>query len=242
MKKGFTPLEVIRRRRMTHIRRGLLTGFSPLENPNKVNGTSLTGFTFVELLIALLIFSIIVVSLYSAFGVGLAAYRKGECVASLYQSIRLALDSMALDLRNSYKFSQDNSGFAAEEGKLSFYTLKKINPSAHKDVFQICRMEYQFEEARLLRKIFAGRLAFSDDVDINADILLDNLTQFSIEFPYQGGEEDEAVLWQDFWLQLDKLPLAVRISLEINAPLAGQPIELTKIIHIPLGELGEIEE
>lgn len=200
------------------------------------------GFTFVELLIAVLIFSIIVVSLYSAFGVGLAAYKKGERVASVYQQIRLVLDSVGLDLRNSYKFSEDNSRFIAEEGKFSFYTLKSIKPVSGADNSQICRIEYWQEEEKLLRQIFAGKLAFSEEPEVSPDTLLDNLTELRIEFPYQASEKGQAFIWQDFWQEPDKLPLAVKIHLEIDEPEAGRPIRLTKIVYIPLGELGEIEE
>lgn len=199
------------------------------------------GLTFIELLIAVLIFSIIVVSLYSAFRVGLLAYKKGERVASLYQRIRLSLDSIALDLRNSYKFSDKDVRFIAEEGKISFYTLKKFSLSSHKGIFEICRIEYWQEEEKIFRKVFAGKLAFSDEEDVNSDIILENLDQIRIEFPYRG-EEDQLIVWHDYWLETDKLPLAAKIYLEIKEPEASQPIKLTKIVHIPTGELGEIEE
>ncbi|MBU2540438.1 MAG: prepilin-type N-terminal cleavage/methylation domain-containing protein [Candidatus Omnitrophica bacterium] len=198
------------------------------------------GITFVELLIAILIFSIIVTSLYSAFRVGLTAYKRGERFASCYQGIRLALDSIALDLRNSYKFSESDVRFKAEESKVSFYTLKNFTSEQHKDNFQICKIEYWKEDKELFRKVFAGNLAFSEE-EVSAGLLLDNLSEFSIEFPYKD-EEAQSVVWNDYWLASDELPLAVKIYLKIDEPETGQPIELTKIIYIPTGELGRPEE
>ncbi len=198
------------------------------------------GLTFVELLIAILIFSIIVVSLYSAFRVGLSAYRRGEKVATSYQTIRLALDSIALDLRNCYKFSESDVRFKAEEGKVSFYTLKNFPSELTKDNFQICRIEYWQEDEEFFRKLFAGKLAFSQE-DAKSDLILSDLNEFNIEFAYEG-EGAQSIIWNDYWLNADKLPLAVKIYLKIAKPELGQPIELTKVVYIPTGELGQLKE
>ncbi|GEM_PF-2360625 len=213
-------------------------GFTPLEKLKcKNHGTFLTGFTFVELLVSILIFSVIVVSLYSTFRVGLAAYRKGEREVSLNQNLRLCLDQMALDFRNGYKFSDTQSAFIAEDGKLSFYCLKKINSSGNKSRLEICRIEYFRDQDKLLRAIFAGKLAFSDRREAKTEVILNNIAKLAIEFPYQQ-EGAEEIVWKDYWLEPDALPLGIRISLEIKNPgNPGPALKMTKFIYLPLGKL-----
>jgi type II secretion system protein J len=199
------------------------------------------GFTFVELLVAILIFCIILGSLYSAFRVGLAAYRKGEQFAHFYQRLRLSLDAMALDLRNCYAFSPDDAKFIFENQKLSFYTRKRFFTSGSGSYFQICRVEYWLDKDSLSRRVFAGSLALAEDSQLKVQSLLDNVAQLKVEFPFRVKAE-EAIAWREEWPQKEKIPLALRLSLGIREnEKSEKTINLTKLIFIPCGQLGEEE-
>jgi len=200
------------------------------------------AFTFVELLVAILIFSIIVASIYSAFHVGLATYRKGEGAALFYQKLRLSLDALSLDLRNAYGFSQTQGRFSLDEGKLSFYSRKRLFSGRLSADFQLCRLIYWQQGSKLLRQVDAGKLAFSDEAQENPEILLDNLSTLKFEFPYQSGA-DKSIVWKDYWQQEDKLPLAVKISLEIaDLQQKDVNISLVKMVYIPSGQLAQEKE
>ncbi len=217
-------------------------GFTPLENHIRQKRTFLAGLTLIELLVAILIFSIIVVSLYSAFSVGLAAYNKGEKVASFYQRIRLSLNSIALDFRNSYRFSDKDAKFVVENGKVSLFTLKPIYLKGKVESLQICKVEYWQDEEKLFRKICCGPLAFSDEPAAKPEVLLDNIASFRVEFPYES-EENNSFIWKDYWKEVDKLPLAVKISLQISEPESKvRSLVLTKAIFLPCGKLGKEEK
>ena len=60
-----------------------------------------SGFTFIELLVAMLIFSIIAVSVYLSFNVGIRAWRKGEEGYKIRQGARYLLSSISRDMRNA---------------------------------------------------------------------------------------------------------------------------------------------
>ncbi|MEW6009415.1 MAG: type II secretion system protein GspJ [Candidatus Omnitrophota bacterium] len=214
---------------------------SGLRPPKFFGGLSLTGLTLVELLVSILIFSIIVVSLYSAFRVGLTAYRKGEKTASFHQKIRLSLDSLASDLRNSYRFSDRDSKFLSENEKITFYTLKPFYSRALKETRQICKAEYYREEKKLFRNISCSTSAFADESKLKPEVLLDNITLFNCKFPYQS-EEAGSVNWKDYWKETDKVPLAVKVSLQIEGVDVTTPIILTKSIFLPCGKLGQAEK
>ena len=59
------------------------------------------GFTLLELLLAVTIFSIIAVALYSSFHAGLRILRRAQDVMEFHQDLRLAMGELSLDLRNS---------------------------------------------------------------------------------------------------------------------------------------------
>lgn len=104
------------------------------------------GFTFVELIIALTIFAIIALGIYSTFSTGLTTYKRSEGAGRLQQEARWALDRMAKELRDAviYNFGADEeeSSFSGERDKISFLSLV-YDPSAK--VSQIKRISYSLE-------------------------------------------------------------------------------------------------
>jgi type IV pilus assembly protein PilW len=64
-----------------------------------INNPADTGFTLVELLVALAIFSLVVASIYSSFGSQNKIYHAQEKVATIQQNIRAAMYIMERDIR-----------------------------------------------------------------------------------------------------------------------------------------------
>lgn len=197
------------------------------------------GLTFVELLVSILIFSIIAASLYSCLRVGLLAYRKGEQLASLNQNVRLCLDSFSTDLRNSYKFSDKESGFVSENSKISFHCLKKVNFYSGQRIILPCRVEYFHARDSLERRIFSASASFADSAGVSPEVLLENVARIVFKFAYQEDNNPD-VVWKDYWQQADKLPIALKVELEIMpAPGSRERVKFTKFINIALGSLGK---
>ena len=98
---------------------------------------TLKALTLIEILIALTIFSIIAVSLYSTFSSGILAWKKSEDVNRLYREARWALDKMAAELRNAiiYDFTEqypDLNVFQGQKDNIAFLVgtnsgIKKIS-------------------------------------------------------------------------------------------------------------------
>ncbi len=104
-------------------------GFTPLfPLAKRCFNKGRAGFTFIELIIALTIFSIIALGIYSTFSTGLIAARRGEGVGRLEQEARFSLDKMAKELRNAvtYNYGPDYPQaklFSGEKNKISFLSL-----------------------------------------------------------------------------------------------------------------------
>ena len=94
------------------------------------------GFTLIEVLMALLIFSIIALTLYSTFSTAILAWRRAKDVNRVYREAKLSLDLISTSLKNAefFDFSRnypDLKLFNGEVDKISFYIssdfgLKKI--------------------------------------------------------------------------------------------------------------------
>ena len=105
------------------------------------------GFTLIELLIALTIFAVIALGIYSTFSTGLNVWRRDKDANRLQQEARWALDKISKELRNAviYNYGPDYpeaSAFLGEGDKISFLS-SVYNFSTRQS--QIKRITYSLE-------------------------------------------------------------------------------------------------
>src|SRR3972149_5589222 len=88
--------------------------------------TSHASFTFIELLIALSIFAVVAVTLYSTFFAGISVWKRSGDSSGIYQDIRIVFDDMARDLKNMIYFTKEKESAYAFTGmpqQIAFMTL-----------------------------------------------------------------------------------------------------------------------
>lgn len=225
-------------------------GFTLLEKTNKQQ-SSLTGFILIELLISAAIFSVIVLSIYSAFQTGILSYNKLDSSFDLYQTARIVFNKIEHDLRNSFPYFEKDSKFKAGKQQLDFFSrLDSINSQA--EVYsEICRIIYKLDGDVLKRACCKGMDALEDvsKLDIQADDLAGQVKEISFDYAFAVRNNSEKCYdWQDIWPQENdkdqekSLPLAVRITLvlrEVNIRSKQQEnnVEFIKIIPLPVGKL-----
>ena len=101
-------------------------GFTPLEIEAKGDiKKSLTGFTFIELLIALTIFSIIATGIYYTLNAGTVIWRRANVQIGENQKIRVFFNTISRDLRNAISFSGVSSEWT--EDSVSFHTIADVS-------------------------------------------------------------------------------------------------------------------
>ena len=150
------------------------------------------GFTFIELIISVTIFSIVIVSVYGVFYMGIKSWKRAQGEKSL-QEIRLAFLKMEKELKNTFFFSDDK--FKGTSKNMSFplvisdevYTIiYSVNEDENSGLSQILRTKGEEEK------------------EITPSMK-------SIKFEYAAISGD--IEWKDSWNE-DTLPYGVRISLE----------------------------
>lgn len=213
------------------------------------------GITLTELLLAVSIFAVIAVAIYSTFSMGVNAWRKMDGLLERYQEMRLLLDRAGLELRNCV--DMDLKGFEPAglekkydlEGKkdaIFFFTIKgdgikrviykkeenkEFQGKDDKKIFLLQRQEENFTTQPYKEASFKG------------EIVLDLLSD--VEFRYlkrKAGPMGEITEeWTQTWGEKDneaeELPSQILIRIIFMVPTGKideyQEVAVDKYVDIP---------
>jgi len=203
------------------------------------------GFTLIELIIAMLIFSIVAVAIYSTFSTGLIAWRKGEESSRSYQNARLILNKMALELRNAFFYS--NIKFVGKANELYFATFLPFSSVPGIDhQLQLYRVAYHLDNNHSLQRqeeslpeVFQGKEEKAQEFSSSVREL-----SFAYGYEYYGeGKKEPQFIWKDEWTDKEAVPSLVRITLTLEGN-SGTPegITFVRTVYLPTGIIGIEEE
>ncbi|MFH1655811.1 MAG: prepilin-type N-terminal cleavage/methylation domain-containing protein [Candidatus Omnitrophota bacterium] len=203
----------------------------------------LWGFTFIEILIALTIFAIVAVSLYSTFFSGTSVWKRSEDENRIYQEARWSLDTIAKELRNAIilDYSKSYPDFIIFEGNpdsISFFNatdegIRKISYFLESDNFEILLKR---KEISLIDSLQS--LEEETPTETFSSLVAEGGLQFS--YAYAGAESEEGIEWQDVWQDPENLPKGVRIKLVLKDPSRPElKTTFNKTVFIPMGIIFE---
>lgn len=202
-----------------------------------IRRTNKRSFTLIELIIAITIFSIIAVSIYSVFRIGVKLWYATNPMIQANQSLRLFFNTISLDLKNSICYTKNGKNFEGDSGKVSFITLVDVYDNGALPHTELARVVYYFDRYRkAVRRAVATKLeGFSEDYARSADILTNiDEKDFGFQYCYKSGSSktDYNYEWKNEWEAEDrdngKIPRAISVRAR----------EYNKIIFIPTGTLG----
>jgi general secretion pathway protein J len=168
------------------------------------------GFTLVEILIALAILAMIVVSTFTIFRSASKSWQKGETRSERYQNARNAIYRISTEISQAVINSNSLCKFTGDKNKVSFISFV----STESGVFELSEIEYWMDGAKRL-------LMRNDDVDPDydfttydhSDVLSENVSE--LEFSYFDG-----AVWTDTWNSDQALgvglPKAVKIKIRVE--------------------------
>jgi hypothetical protein len=204
-----------------------------------------------ELLIAVSIFAVIAICLYSMFAGGIGIWKKGETSFKYKHSSFLALDSMGKELRNAINYSRPEQTaqptgleegpalrFTGDEKTISFVTVISGN---------IAEVDYAFltegEKGMLTKRVVFQKDGFKEKQENQKPgIVLDDLKDCKFEYAYKSDKDESGVAWENSWAKdaADKeprIPAGVRITLVFQEPGRQYEEILKKTVFIPTGTL-----
>ncbi|MFA6321274.1 MAG: prepilin-type N-terminal cleavage/methylation domain-containing protein [Candidatus Omnitrophota bacterium] len=209
------------------------------------------GFTFIELIIAVTIFSIIAVSIYSTFNAGIKVWLKTSPMIEANQSLRVFFNTISLDLKNAVAYYgkeqtlikpgfgqsyEGNINFEGKPDRISFITIVGVSGPDTSMHEEIVRVTYIYDKInKTVKRLVATRTEGLNEENAKSLDMLSKVEEkdFGFEFCYKNAlsNSDYEYDWRNEWTDKNVLniPRAVRVK-------AGGS---RKTIFIPSGELGE---
>lgn len=209
------------------------------------------GFTLIELFIAISIFAVVAIALYSTFFAGISVWRRSGEGGNAYHNIRFMFDDMTKDLKNSiYMYSKKSKdkeesiyAFSGTNREIIFITLE--DAATEDDIFrrELTRVAYRFDEGegRLIR-LRADKTSGFDIEKGKEEVLLKEVEDFKFEYCYETDSDIEPYEWKEEWEDDQMMiPRGVKATFLIKAEKIKEPLKITKIIFVPKGILGKEE-
>jgi prepilin-type N-terminal cleavage/methylation domain-containing protein len=208
------------------------------------------GFTFIEMIVAVTIFSIIAVSIYSVFRAGVRLWARTNPLIQANQSTRYFFNTISSDLKNSIPYNaispgiktfgssdQKNVNFEGEAQKISFMTLVDVSAPAAPPHTELAKVIYYFDRSKktVKRAVATKAEGLSEDHAKVADILSDiDDEDFGFEYCYKiaSSPTEYDYEWKDAWDDEDKDKGKIPRGVKVKAGLYD------KTIFIPTGRLG----
>lgn len=209
------------------------------------------GFTFIELIIAVMIFSIIAVSIYATFHAGIKVWLKTSPMIEANQSLRMFYSTISLDLKNAIAYYgkdevitkpgfgqsyEGNINFEGKHDKMSFITVINVSDPETGTREELVRVSYIYDSnAKMIKRLIATKKEGLNEENAKYYEMLSGVEDkdFGFEYCYRDtmSGSDYEYEWKDEWADknVQKTPRGVRIK-------AGG---FKKTIFIPSGELGE---
>lgn len=211
------------------------------------------GFTFIEMIVAVTIFSVIAVSIYSVFNAGLRTWKRTSPAIEANQAARFFFDIVSKELKSAVCYVQNNAdyvNFDGESRKVSFWALIDLPGENNTVTTELAKVTYSLEPetvrpgeknagAMVVTRNVAARFDGFEAKPEKSEPLVSGVKpeDFGFAFCYKepgSSETDYTYLWDEAgWSDRTKkksiVPRGVRIRLGT----------LAKTVFIPTGELGE---
>lgn len=182
-------------------------------------GSSAAGFTLIEVVLSLVIFSLLTLMVYSAFFIGHRAVIKGERAADVNQRMRVADDILGRQIRSTmvYYARHEDEEFPYFVGRPDGMSFVSAAPQARGGT-GLAVVTYRALPGQL---VLEERVGFTPDdiarppadAHIDRAVLLADFT--AIRFEYLARDDAEGG-WQPNWDARDEdtMPAAVRVTVD----------------------------
>lgn len=168
-----------------------------------------SGFTFVELLVAVTIFSLIATGIYAALHAGIKLWRRGDVLTAENQAARTVFHFVSSDLRNAVNYFPEVP-FEGGSSQLSFMALLSVSDAGAAVPFRLMRVVYRFDASGTLeRGLLTEREGFLEKNAVSEEVGA-KLEGFGLE--YSGKPSAAGFTWRKEWKNESELPFAVKVK------------------------------
>ncbi len=186
------------------------------------------------MILGLALFSLVALSLYRGFSLGVLTWRAETQANALSQQARATFDVLARSLRNAQLLYPGS--FQGQRQKVSWIGLL---PEIQRDnqvrpVWTRLGVDLtKTENGRTVLSLHKEPLGLKGVRAASADIPLTNVNT-DIVFQY-GYKNEGAFLWTDRWENGKGIPRLIKIQLALKPPETQNALTLVKVVQIPHG-------
>lgn len=184
------------------------------------------GFSLVEMMISLTIFSLIAASVYSLLHLGLRARGGDRGEREEDRQIRLIYQLISTDASNMIDEAPEWK-FEGSQERISFITvLNSWNGRGEQSERRLARVTYVYNGRD---KMLSRRVAdVSDGLDDRwaKDVFRAHVRRAQFSYPFRSGERPYR--WRPEWKDPDEIPIGIRVRVD----------DYETAISIPLGVMG----
>ncbi|MFA5094661.1 MAG: prepilin-type N-terminal cleavage/methylation domain-containing protein [Candidatus Omnitrophota bacterium] len=180
------------------------------------------GFTAVELIVSVCIFSMVAYAVYSLLAGGLNAYKRIRNFAGSQIDVLTAFEKIERDLENTFYISGIN--FSGDSTSVSFAGSSPI-----------AKVTYLYDGAsgKLIRREQSYACAMSDSgTEGITSAELAPLKELAFRY-CRYNEEEETCEWSDIW-ESATIPLAVEMTASFDS--GGKTLRIKRIVFIPVSQ------
>jgi len=196
------------------------------------------AFTFIELLVAFAIFSVIAGGIYSALGTGIKFYTQGNAIIAQNQRLRMFFDTISRDLCNAVDYEPYFTS-DWQSGQIKFAAIIDASNQEAMDR-RLVKLKYSLVDGKLIRQC-AGLKEGFDEEKAKAYIFLEGVKELNFEYCYQSLAFGSEYQWLSSWSkpsQKPNIPKGVKIRVSFSQKSPNNPETFTKTVFVPLGQLG----
>ncbi len=193
----------------------------------------LAGFTLIEVMLASLIMSLVMASVYVSFGGCLRAWKEGNSRAERHQMVQIALEEISRQLRAAY-IASDNPGieFVGDQETMDFVYAAARSEETEQRGSGLCSVNYWLtsEEASQLSKLMRKErmIPYAAELpSVSSEEVIDSVFNLSFGYYSQDG-------WQESWNSKRDLPQTVQINLVLGDE-TGSTETFSTMVDIPAG-------
>ncbi len=187
------------------------------------------GFTLVEMLVALTIFSIVALSVSSIFRSGVRTWRAGNEWSEENQTFRTFFQTITKELQNSVNYSPEMP-FEGTGREISFLTLEDRHDFKRGTALALVRVIYRYDaKKKKVDRMVSGQEQGFEARNAKLEGSMENIPSFEAAYAYKPIYENGPVRWKDEWRDEKTIPGGVRIKIG----------DFHTAVCIPAGILGD---
>ncbi len=189
---------------------------------NQVKKYNISGFTLIEVIIAMTLLSIMVVLLFGSLKISAESWNKGETKiaevnekAVIYQFFKHHLPTIR-PLWDEFADDGRKLSFQGEQKKLQFVSI--FPASAGRKGFQLFKIDFD-DNAGQIKVLLSPFYPSLEGLQWQQEevVLLEHVADFKIT--YFGKEiGDSNGVWLDNWVEKERLPRLIKIKIELTKP------------------------